>query len=414
MNLSRLLSLAKNRYEEDGGRVLAKNTLQFGYRKGTTPIAEKVIKSKYNQMTINYPEMMSCISDESIWRLEDDVSHLYPEKLEDITPLKHDISLEFSNYPAFVPNEPFVAEIENVTVVGPDAVALNNDGKVIAETINSTNDSYNGRVGRAISSAIIDSPYRVGTALLGNSTPSPVASLPIASILHSRWNNYYHWTLEHLLKLRGISYYERVTGNDVTLIIPPNPPSFITESLRLLGYTDNYIEWDGEPLQVNQLVVPTFPELTPKTIEWLRRSMLNSVNISDSNPEWVYISRQNENKRRIENYKEVKAVLDNHGIETVFCENLSMEEEVRLFSSVKGIIGAHGAGLTAMVWGTDISVIEIFNGVVKRPYYVLADVLGHNYDALSGQPVGNANQRRNLNIIVDVEELEEKLEEMVR
>lgn len=415
MNPSSLLRKAKTRYDEDGMRVLAKNTIQFGYRNSFSPIVAGHVNKKYPQIINNYSELKESVAEDSIWMLSDDIAHLQSDNIEGIKPLKNNSNVEFNDYPDFVPNDPYVAEIENIAIVGPDAVALNNDGKVIAETINSTSGSHNGRVSRAITSAVVDSPYHVGVSLLNGSSPSPATSVQHASILHSRWNNYYHWTLEHLLKLRGVSHYESKTGNDVVLIIPPNPPSFILESLQLLGYDESeYIEWNNNPIQVDNLVVPSFPELTPKTIEWLRTSMLESVDTRDTRTDWVYISRQNEDIRRIKNYDEVESVLDDYDITTVFCEELSMEEEIRLFSSIKGIIGAHGAGLTAMVWGTDIEVIEIFNDVIKRPYYILADVLGHNYDALSGQSVGNASQKRNRNIIVDADELEEKLERIMK
>jgi hypothetical protein len=84
-----------------------------------------------------------------------------------------------------------------------------------------------------------------------------------------------------------------------------------------------------------------------------------------------------------------------------------------LFSGVDGIIGPHGAGLTGMIWGSDIRVVEVFNNVVKGPYYVLAHVLGHDYTALSATPVGSAYSERERGIQIDLGELQEELNRVV-
>jgi capsular polysaccharide biosynthesis protein len=221
--------------------------------------------------------------------------------------------------------------------------------------------------------------------------------------------------LEELLKLRGIQQYEQTTGRDVPIIIPSGPKPYITESLRLLGYDeDDYIEWDGEPLGVERLVVPSFPDPTPRAITWLRNEITSGLELSDkASPDWVYVSRQNASTRRVVNYEEVLPLLEEYGVQPVECETLSLEEQIRLFSGVDGIIGPHGAGLTGMIWGSDIRVVEVFNNVVKGPYYVLAHVLGHDYTALSATPVGSAHSERERGIQIDPGELQEELNRVV-
>jgi capsular polysaccharide biosynthesis protein len=118
--------------------------------------------------------------------------------------------------------------------------------------------------------------------------------------------------------------------------------------------------------------------------------------------------------RRVTNYTEVEAVLEKYGVQPILCEELTLEEEIQLFSNVDGMIGPHGAGLTAAVWASDAHLVEIFNDTVKAPYYVLAWVLGHNYTALSADPVIEVGAQRNQNVDVDIDKLKLVLEDIIQ
>jgi capsular polysaccharide biosynthesis protein len=155
----------------------------------------------------------------------------------------------------------------------------------------------------------------------------------------------------HLLKIRAIEYYEAQTGNDVKLIIPPDPPSYITESLNLIGYDDSrYIEWNNEPIRVSQLVVPSFPEPTPRAIQWLRERILPGIKESNTGSEWVYISRQQADKRRVKNFTQVKQVLTERNIKIVELESLPLAEQISILHNAEGVVGPHGAGMVNMIW----------------------------------------------------------------
>lgn len=404
-------------YRENGLVALAQavfNVADFSQ----WPILAQVIHPRYNKIVIESEELREKYSSE-YWELDEDLDGLHPNLNEQIAPLQQNQSLGFNYWPRFSFKQPFVAEVPEVTIVGPDAIAITNDGRCLLDTHNSITLTPNRRLGGAIKKAILNSPVRIGTTLVKGIRPESIQRESVASVLHNYWgDNYYHWTLEELLKLRGISQYECRTGQDVMLIVPSNPPDYVTESLRLLGYKNgDYIEWDQEVLHVDRLIVPSFPDPTPRRIAWLRGRMSSELNVNrsdtESSPNWVYVSRQNAMLRRVANYSEVESVLNEYGVQPVKCENLTLEEEIRLFRDVEGIIGPHGAGLTAAIWGTNIHLVEIFNGVIKAPYYVIAHALGYNYTALSGEPVGDFEKRRDRDIRIDVDEFERFLARIV-
>lgn len=300
--------------------------------------------------------------------------------------------------------------IPDVVVAGPDAVAITDDGKVLADPTDPVpNYSTQGRLAQSIIRTVSSSPFSVGAPLLQGKSPSTKTTEEAVAILHSRWNNYYHWMLEHLLKLQGIEEYERKTGKTVKLIIPPDPSPYVTESLKLMGYDKNeYIEWNQDVLRANNLILPSFPSPRPESIRWMKNRITpDSGTIeSTSADKWIYISRQKMNKRKIINYGEFSDLLNKYGIESVACEDISLEEEINLFKNVDGIIGPHGAGLSSIVWGENIQLIEIFNNVIKAPYYVLCYILDHDYTAFSAKPIKGKTNPRNYNIEVNIQEFE--------
>lgn len=400
-------------YQENGILSLADSTFNY-FVFADWPLIGRTIDAMYPKFIVPSNDLKSKYCSR-YWALEEDLNGLHYDLNEEIAPLQDDPSLDYNYYPRFAFKQPFVAEVPNVTVSGPYASAIMEDGKVLLDPHNSFTPGADWRTGGAIKTAISDSLLTVGPALLCGHAPEPERTISVAAVVHGYWGNFYHWILEELLKLRGIQQYEKITGRDVPIIIPSNPKPYVTESLRLLGYDeDDYIEWDQRPLGVDRLIVPSFPDPTPRAIEWLRNEITSGMDFSDEKGSgWVYVSRQNANTRRVVNYKEVEAVLEEYGINPVKCETLSLEEQFRLFSGVDGVIGPHGAGLTGAVWGTDIHLVEVFNNIVKGPYYILAHVLGYDYTAFSAEPVGRAREEREKNMYIDTEDLREILNSVI-
>jgi hypothetical protein len=390
----------------------------FSIRHASAPIAQRLIDTQYNELIVGPSELKSDYS-KYIWELDEDLENLYYGINEDIAPLKEDSSIKMNYSPRYSYLKPFVAEVQDVVVAGPDAIGFTNDGSCITDPTDPVPyRSSRGRIGRSIKRATVSSPIQIGMPIARSKPPKSETTEKVAAILHSRWNNYYHWMLEHLPKLRGIERYERATGSDVSLIIPPDPPSYIVQSLELVGFGENrHIEWKEKPIGIDRLVVPSFPSPAPKSIDWIRNRVEQNMEISDPNQssEWIYISRQRADRRRVVNYDGLRKLLTKYNIRPVFCEDMSLKEEIRLFSNASGVIGPHGAGLTSIIWGNDMHLIEIFNNYIKAPYYVLAHILDHGYTPVSGDPVENrrSTTNRNSNINVNINMLENILSKTI-
>jgi hypothetical protein len=102
----------------------------------------------------------------------------------------------------------------------------------------------------------------------------------------------------------------------------------------------------------------------------------------------IFLDRRGQHQRNIRNILGIKAVLDSHGFETVYAEDLSYEDQVSLFRTVKYFVGIHGAGLTNLLHARipELRVLEVFPAnVVHASFYRFLRILDVGYyDALAG------------------------------
>jgi len=304
----------------------------------------------------------------------------------------------------------FVCEVDGVRLLGPNGVGVSSSGDIIEDTISMPGQN---RVEASIRESYIHHPFLTFTSLNNKSGVGSHTSIDLACSLYSSWNNYYHWILEHLPKLRALNYYKNSAGKEPAIIIPSDPPSYILQPLDLFNIDrDDCIEWDFIALDLDTLVLPAYPEANPENLHWLRTNLRQSIeeNSLDNPPQRIYISRENAPKRRIENRSEVIEVLSDFGFEKVIAEDLSLSKQIQLFSNADVILGAHGAGLTNILWSDDTTIFEIHNDTVRDHYCVLSNNLGHDYVPIQGEST-NPSQL-NSNIVVETEELVNKLDNL--
>ena len=207
---------------------------------------------------------------------------------------------------------------------------------------------------------------------------------------------YGHWLLEYLPMLLHLSMYEDATGSKPDIIVDKDPPDWMLESLRILGYPSNRVtELESGFVGVERLVLPFASilgetpaaiRLSPVEHHWLREKSLEAVNGTDTSKEnRYYISRQGTDRRYVTNFEEIKSVLDEFSVEIVRPEKLSFEEQVRKFSKGGLFVGPRGSGLHNTIFAKDASVVEIFPPTTRFHIQYLLDIsLGHDYTYVFG------------------------------
>lgn len=285
----------------------------------------------------------------------------------------------------------FVCEINGSRLIGPNGIGITSSGSILVDSITIPQEFV--RIEESIRHSFVRYPFLTLQALNKIQTrprylsSAPAYSLGSACLLHSTWNNYYHWIAEHLPKIRGVKYYESQTGNEPVLIIPDDPPTYVLDSLRVLNVDiSNCIEWEPPAIDVDTLVLPGYPEANPENLHWLRKRIRAPITKNQRRScDRIYISRKRAPTRRIKNEIQILEVLNEYEIDRLFAEDLSFTQQVKLFSNAELIVGPHGAGLTNIMWANDAKVIEIHNDYIRDHYCVLSNNLGHEYHPIQGQ-----------------------------
>jgi capsular polysaccharide biosynthesis protein len=236
--------------------------------------------------------------------------------------------------------------------------------------------------------------------------------------------SYGHWIAEDLPRLRGVEQYCQETGRNPPLLIKSDPPSWMRETLQLLGYSpEDWIEWDQEVAHVNRLIVPMLRYLhtddydpCPADKQWLRDRMMQQIDHDDDEQfsRYVLLSRQNTDRRRIVNYDAVMDVLESYGFEAYTGAELSVEEQIILCSNADIIIGANGSNMINVLWATDATVITLFPpnwfGIDS---FMTANERGLDFDFIVGEQIESTDDKKDFeeDILVNIDRLETVVEQ---
>lgn len=276
-------------------------------------------------------------------------------------------------------SQPFVFEVPNIQLVGPDVIAITPQGRyIIEETVGKP---------EILTDAVCKSLYYKKLPLRQNTEAT--YNRPIVSLAGMQSQAYFHWFADYLPRIRGIEKYAEVTGNYPDVILPSEPPEWLMTSAQYAGIPENrVVRWDGDRVNAERLVIPSVPRNTedqshlsysPRALNWLGERIRLNVGVQTENVERILITRRDATTRRIVNEDEVIRKLAPLGFEPVNLSNTPYEEQVELFSRAEAVIAPHGAGLINSIYSEDIKILELFGEFVTPLYYNICKGLGHRY-----------------------------------
>jgi hypothetical protein len=264
-------------------------------------------------------------------------------------------------------------------LAGPDTgVVWLSDGRVLQESV--------GSLGR------ITGWGRVTPELLRK----PRAHEDSAVLVPCPDTGYYHWLLEVLPNVLHVMN----TMPEAKILLPQKCGSYVLEGLVLaLGEEiRRRIVRSSTPLAVRNLAFATYEPYSGFVrgcdIEVIRNGLLTTSTVS-SRRRSIYISRRFATKRKLANEAELEDALMQAGVEVVYCEELSLQEQIGLFASVNVIIAPHGAGLANLAWcGPKVKVLEIMPATMFNDCFArLALTIGLEYDFVRCIPIEGAAGR---------------------
>lgn len=232
--------------------------------------------------------------------------------------------------------------------------------------------------------------------------------------------NYGHWICEYLPQLLAVERYQQETAQDPKLLLNNNPPSWMTETLELMGYSaEDWIKWDEKTRTVENVIIPQRhylhshkAEYNPLGKQWVRSKITNAAGApgEDKYSDLIFLSRQDaEQNRKIVNIKEVKDRLSPLGFEFYRPGTLNLTEQINLFSQAKVIVGPYGSNMAGIMYSNNASVVTILpDDYFGMFYWVLSNELGLFYDFVTGEDGPHCNEaspQRHQDILVDVDKL---------
>jgi capsular polysaccharide biosynthesis protein len=163
---------------------------------------------------------------------------------------------------------------------------------------------------------------------------------------------------------------------------------------------------------------PTDALFSPIALDLVRQRALAIAGggVTDSARRRIYLKR-NSKVRQVTNGEQLESRLVHHGFAVVAPERLSVEEQIRMFSTAGVIVGQAGAALANMVFSPSGASILAFTAKSghSNPYYFtnMAHALGHRLEYLFCQPRGNPHHPAHADLEVDLDALDIALESLL-
>jgi len=190
---------------------------------------------------------------------------------------------------------------------------------------------------------------------------------------------YFHFLIENL----PLFLAARKDFPHAKVIIASSAPRYLRDALDLLKIIP--IEVDNQ-VTVGELVMCSVGRDTgwahPKDVS-LVNAEFQPYFTEKVKSKSIYVARSRSMRSPL-NEKNLIASISSLGVEIIYAEELSLQEQISLFSSSDLLIGIHGAGLSNQVWmQSGTTVIEILD----KQYFnicfeALAKVKGITYESV--------------------------------
>lgn len=243
---------------------------------------------------------------------------------------------------------------------------------------------------RELSSRSYEAIYSMGGNRLHR---QPLRHVSKLFLIHDQFSpaNYCHWMLDWLPRLLAIREAVQDTGDFHIAMFKMR--GFHYECFDLLGIPrEKIIELpEGNDFAATSISCDSFLGTSLTNSAWrhalhagspwqakLVRKHLANSNTSDL-PRRFILDRRDMRKLVLED--DSKKLLEKLEFARIYAEDLSLSDQIRLFSNADCIIAAHGAGLTNTVFcSPEAKVLEIFPpGYSTRAYWLVANAVGLNY-----------------------------------
>ena len=219
----------------------------------------------------------------------------------------------------------------------------------------------------------------------------------VVSLHHKFDTNFFHFVNNVLVKLGMLK--RAGLDNDLPVVVSARlgATGFFRDAVRLGLFGDREVIVQGPREVIRASTVYTVKAHDPDKAAL--DDLLDRCGVADrpagNARVLVKRGRLSPNQRLFRNQAALEEMLREFGVETIDPMELSFGEQIARFSAASLVIGAHGAGLTNILWRRNApgTLIELFNPNLASPHYFLyARYYGHDYHCLTNlNAVGKAS-----------------------
>jgi hypothetical protein len=258
---------------------------------------------------------------------------------------------------------PYAGAVRGATVFSKSSVVLTDDGAALNDTLA---DPQFGR--------FLDIPFdklvvgRSDARLLLETRPYPATELPAAVMLCGWASEHFgHWVPEYLCRLAYLEQHPRFA--DLPILVDAGMPPQHLDFLRLLAANPIVELAENTAVHVGELVVASpsifFPvhlkaghEVPPESqgglplggFRYMQARVAERLPPQGPAERRLYLSRRNSSWRRLTNEDEVCAALSGRGFEVLYPEDMSVEEQVRMYQQARIVVAPNGSSLLNAVF----------------------------------------------------------------
>lgn len=216
------------------------------------------------------------------------------------------------------------------------------------------------------------------------------------SLRHS-WgdNNYFHFYNDILPKLGLLQDLNIFSDYPIIVSQKLYNTSYFQEAIKLahLENREWFIQDRSTYLGVKELIIIRAHQLTTDGL--LRNLRLLKI----SKPEQVgskklFISRSSRNQRNLANCKTIYEIAQRFKFDIVDCSQLTLAEQIDLFSNSRIIVGEHGAAFANIIYryGNPLNILELFPPHhVSTCYFVISQALDYHHNILRSKSQEDSN-----------------------
>ena len=188
-----------------------------------------------------------------------------------------------------------------------------------------------------------------------------------------------HWLPDFLTRLQFLK--ENPNFKDIPIIVDAGMPKAHIELLHLIADNKLIEIEDTYIFKVKTLVVAPSPyfypvllktnklskweynALSPRGLTFVKECVKSSVQIVSQQKRRLFISRKHSQYRKLLNEHEIAKEIERFGFEMVFPEEMSIEEQFRLFHSAEWIVAPHGSALINLIYcALDVKILILQQG----------------------------------------------------